>query len=264
MKNRPKMLVILGIIFVFAIVGTSLMVNSQIQNNNSQNKQQDESPYVKKIRQNQDPIAEYNAPEPIDPKEKYLRQKKNEKFGLSKKIVKPDKLKGFALNENSPEFMITSSYQKPKSAFPLSMSDFVVIGKIVKATAFLTDDKSNIYSEFTLGIDEVLKKPVNSNLQSKNLITLIRQGGKVRIPSGKILYRGSLGYSMPEINKFYLLFLKEDIETETFGIVTAYEFREGVVIPLDGEVNGEVMEIFEEQYKYKGYDVNNFLLSTRQ
>lgn len=156
MNQRFKLLTLIGVFSAFVIAGTTLLVSSQTQNNNPQNRQQDEQPDIKKIRQNQDPIADFNPNETNDPREKNFREKISNKFGLDKKIIRPEKVRNFELSENSPEILVSSGSSKFMPAFPLSKSDYVVIGKVLNSSAFLTNDRSNIYSLFSFGIDEII------------------------------------------------------------------------------------------------------------
>lgn len=256
MKNQKKIVLSLSLIFatiLFAFIVLKLQAQDRDQ-------QQDESPLVKKIRQSHDPIAEYDSPEPYDPKERYLRRLRNSKLGLDKYNLKPEQKEAARLKENSPEIFISYILGgRPLPAFPIFQNTLVVIGKITDAKAFLTNDKTYIYSEFTLNVEDVLRQPLGSNLSRGDSTVLIRGGGKVKLPSGKILYRGTSGYLMPEVSKRYLLFLEADKEIESFGIITGYEFQGGQVIPLDGEVGGNIAGKFIELYKYKGVDENTLI-----
>lgn len=223
--------------------------------------QQTESPLLKKLREKPDPIAEYNSSEPTDPRERVLRQRKNAKFGS--KRLRPNQAGQFALNENSSVFLYSSSFQRPRPAFPISPNMLIVVGKIIDAKAFLNDDKSGVYSEFALNIEDVLKQVPSLTFERNNVVILTRPGGKVRLPSGKILYRGNYGIEMPEVGKRYLMFLADDRETGSFDLHTAYELQGGRIIPLDGMLNNEIMGGYSEQYKYLGMDENSFINMVR-
>jgi hypothetical protein len=254
MKNRPKMLVILGIIFVFAIVGTSLMVNSQIQNNNSQNKQQDDkgAKIRQKIEQNGDPIAEFNAPEPVDPKERRFRQNRGRKYNINSPNVKPGDISRFFLNDNVSSITIIGPWttRRKEIALPVGQSSHIVIGSLKNAKSFISEDRTSIYSEFIFDVENVLKQNGNPPLNQNNQLTLNRSGGKVRLPSGKLLSIVIDGKPLPK-NGRYLMFLSYDVEAESFKIITGYEFQGGRVKPLDGvSVSDSIIEQYQNYQRF--------------
>lgn len=129
---------------------------------------------------------------------------------------------------------------KPKSghwvldvpAIPAGKSDGIVIGKVKSGKAFLSDDKTGIYSEFTIYIEQVLKS--NSFTQEGQEIVAERAGGAVRFPSGKVqrieVYKGQ---EMPQIETSYIFFLKKLDNERDFSILTAYRLQGEMVEPLD-------------------------------
>ena len=115
---------------------------------------------------------------------------------------------------------------------PAAQSDVVVIGQILDAQAYTSGDKNGVYSEFTLQVNEILKKDGEWVATPDAVITVERQGGRVRYPSGRTeWYRISL-QEMPLVNHRYVLFLKR-IDSDSFSILTGYELREGRVYGLD-------------------------------
>lgn len=251
MKIKWKFVIAVCMISTCMVLITTLIVRSQ---------RQDESAFMKKIRQNNDPVAEYNPPEPNDPKERNLRRLKNAKFDLNRQENKNVNAESFKFNENSPEFFFSSSlYMRPRPAFPLTQNTVVVLGRITDAKAFLSNDKTRIYSEYLLNIEEVFKAMPGVVFDKGSAITVIRSGGKVRLPSGKILYRGSPLSPLPVNGKRYLMFLQPDQETASFGISAAYEFQSGIIVPLDGSINGEISEVYAQQYEFRGMDENSFI-----
>jgi hypothetical protein len=88
----------------------------------------------------------------------------------------------------------------------------------------LSDDRRDIYSEFTVSVQEVSTiSSAERHIQSGDSVAVERHGGAVRLPSGKVLRRALRDFSMPLVGKRYLLFLKYDPSTEGFHIVTGYQ-----------------------------------------
>ncbi|HEX8194746.1 MAG TPA: hypothetical protein VF571_00925 [Pyrinomonadaceae bacterium] len=120
-------------------------------------------------------------------------------------------------------------------ALPVYQSNAIIIGTVTDRKAFLSNDKTAVYSEFAIEIEQVLKGEENSLLHSQSTVTIQRRGGAVRLPSGKILRRGAITEFMPLSDKKYLFFLKYYGDSESFEIITGYELRDGRVFPLDGQ-----------------------------
>ena len=117
-------------------------------------------------------------------------------------------------------------------AFPVS-SDVIVIGAVREAQAYLSEDRTDVYSEVCLSVEEILKADPQYGLRVDSTVTAERSGGAVRFRSGKILRRVNWGRGIPSTGHRYLLFLK-DTGDSGFSIVTGYELRGKGVIPLDG------------------------------
>lgn len=160
--------------------------------------------------------------------------------------------KSFTVEELPPNITV-----KPKSAhwtesvpaLPIAQSNAVVVGEVVDAHAFLSEDKTGIYSEFTIAVDEVIKTDAPLN-PGQSVITE-RAGGAVRFPSGKVqriyVFRGQ---RLPLIGNRYLFFLKREETISDFSILTGYEFQQEKVASLD---------TIEPYTSYTGTDAKTFL-----
>jgi hypothetical protein len=206
------------------------------------------------------PVAEYNAPEPNDPAKRALRQIRSKRHDIRDPSLKPEDGKP-VLTERSVRVNLGGpwSHALNEPAIPVAQSDAVLVGEIVGANAYLSNDKTSIYSEFTVLVTELLKDTKGTTLIG-NRITVERSGGGLRFPSGKVLIRGLLGKPLPKMNGRYAFFLKRNNEGEDFSLITAYELRGGKVLPLDGlSPKGEVIEPFAAYQQYKGEDETTFL-----
>jgi len=185
--------------------------------------QKEQEEYLRKAREARSkfPIVNYDEAEPADPNKKAARKEKQKRYD-GPSIV--------ARNPHPSDAEVSSIYEGPQlPALPTSKSNVIVLGIVQSGEAHLSDNKKNIYSEFTVLVDDVLKADVS--LPTNNLITVDREGGIVSYPNGQqILYRNS-GENMPSIGKRYVFFLQR--VNQDFRVLTAYELNTDKVVPLD-------------------------------
>jgi hypothetical protein len=200
------------------------------------------------------PIADAIAPEPIDPDKRARKRTKGKRY---------DNSGSEPIKEAPYPYQRTWSthWWKGLPAIPTTQSDIILIGEIMDAQAYLSNDKTGIYSEFTVRATEVLKNDGNASLYPGSTITVERFGGAVKFPSGVIQRYKTRNQRMPLTGSQYVLFLKRTDQEQDFSIITGYELREQRVIPLDGSgiEDGEKLP-FDD---YQGADVPSFLKTVR-
>ncbi len=119
-----------------------------------------------------------------------------------------------------------------KNPLPVDQSTMVIIGKVLDARAFLSNDKENVYSEFNVSVEDVLKKDISVSIVPGKTLLCDREGGIVRYSNGhERLYR-VIEQGMPVAGRQYLLFLRAD-STNDYEILTGYELRSSDVLPID-------------------------------
>ena len=188
------------------------------------------------------PIADYEAPEITDSEKRLKRLARSERHNGSALGVKG----GLNAPHNSGHIIILrTDWETNIPRLPAAQSDIVLMGEILDAAAYISTDKNGVYSEFTLRVDDVLKKDVTSPLSRGELVSVERQGGRVRYPSGRVEWYRLASQSMPLPSHRYILFLKRN-DGNNFSIITGYELREGRVYALDSEAG-----------KFKVYDGND-------
>ena len=192
------------------------------------------------------PVVDYEAPEPATADERAARRAKGARHD-GRKLVSKD---------SSPRISESATfYEGPQQQpVPSDQSTIIIVGTVLDARAFLSNDKENVYSEFTFSIDEVLKKQLPDSIVVSNTIVGNREGGIVRYINGhERLYR-VLGQGVPVLGKHYLVFLKAAPNGCDYDILTAYELRESDVLPID----------YSKQFEqYKGFDKTTFLKAVR-
>ncbi|HXU34839.1 MAG TPA: hypothetical protein VN937_00470 [Blastocatellia bacterium] len=133
---------------------------------------------------------------------------------------------------------------------PVTESQVIAIGDVTDAAAFQSEDRTGVYSEFSIKIIDILKNKTAFPLTVGGLIVTGREGGVVRLKSGSLFLVRINDQGMPRVDRRYLFFLKYDNESQTYHIVTAYELKSERVIPLDGG---------DQFSAYRGQDVRAFL-----
>ena len=205
-------------------------------------KQQSENPDFSNF-----PIVDLATPSSPESKAKATRDFKARKY--SKKY-------GKAIGEETDQIFSTSDWDLRLPALPVQRSAAVVIGTVCRADAFLTPDKTGVYSEFAVKVDSILKEDPKKQLTGGDTISVERNGGRVRMPSGKIAVSWTNHQDMPKVGSRYVFFLTHDFEaagdTDDYYLLTGYELKDGKVFPLDKSPKQSVLD-------YKGTAESTFL-----
>ena len=174
------------------------------------------------------PIVDAGASQPTDPIERAKRARKGKKHNI--KYVGP-------IDESFNSMFLSLDWDVDLPALPIEKSAAVVIGRISKAEAYLSENRTGIYSEFTVQIEAIFKNDASNPFAVDNSITVYRTGGRIRFPSGKILVSAVSHQDMPQRGSRYVLFLTrsspQDGTDEDLSILTGYELKNGKVFPLD-------------------------------
>lgn len=172
------------------------------------------------------PITDYSAAEISDLNVRAKREAKGKKYNNR---AAPQ------ISESSDGIFTIGDWEVGLPALPVSRSSAVVIGEITDAQAHLSEDGTNIYSEFVVQVEQILKN--DNQVPIGNSIAVERSGGRVRLPSGKVVTARTNHQDLPRIGRRYVLFLTHDfssgVNTESLNILTGYELRENRVFPLD-------------------------------
>jgi hypothetical protein len=170
------------------------------------------------------PTADYDRQDLSDPEKNAKRKRYND-----------GKLVFSRVDPSTVETVFTPEPHFTFPALPVTESELVVVGTIGSAQAQVSENKRNVFSEFTLIVEDVLKSKDSLVFQG-TVLTVDRIGGHVKYPNGqKVLYR-VFGINMPQIGSRYLLFLTSKHNKADLSIVTGYEFTQDGVAPLDEEL----------------------------
>lgn len=170
------------------------------------------------------PTAEYDEPDLPDPEENLAKREKQKRYNNFKWVsIKPQPWR--------VETLVTSDSLFAFPALPVAQSELIFTGIVGSAKAHLSENKKNVFTEFTVTV-EAVHKATNQQPTESSVLTVDRIGGFVRYPNGQeVLYRFS-GANMPKIGARYLFFINSK-NKQDYKILTAYELIQGKAIPLD-------------------------------
>jgi hypothetical protein len=179
----------------------------------------------KEVAEDQVPVVNYDETQTTDQVEQSKRRIRGSKFDKSHWSVDP--------TDTSDTTVRVDVLDPNLPAFPFSQSTAVIAGEVTGARAYLSNDKTGVYTEFTVSIEEVIKIDAEGSLTVGSSVELIREGGRVKFPSGKVHLYKTAGEEMPRVGKRYVLFLTGSKQQQNLQILTGYEIQAGRILPLD-------------------------------
>lgn len=213
---NPKRLSGLLVIGIF-VCSASLFFGS-----NSQSQDKPKKTKVEEVDVSKFPAVDISAPNEKDLNKWIKRQAKGKKY--NNKYAPP-------IEQLNSSFLIDHVLIN-LPALPIAQSDAVIVGEIKDAKAYLSEDRRQIYSEFLVAIQSVLKNNTNRKISFDSSVAVERFGGRALLPSGKVAIMAVHNQEMPQVGAKYVLFLTKS-EDESFRILTGYELRNGKVFLLD-------------------------------
>lgn len=202
-----------------------------------------------KAKEERLPTVDYNAPSSRDVVEKARRDVRGKRFDGSLRVAEPHPQAGAG--------GILDSWMQTLPAMPVTASDAIVTGDVTDAHAYLSPDKTGVYVEYRVRVDEVLKQNSAAPILTGGVVDAQREGGRVRFPSGRVQSYITHYQGVPLKGRRYSLFLKRYQQTDVFILLTGYEHREGRVYPLDGVNLGGGAELSQFS-DYNGVDDATF------
>lgn len=129
------------------------------------------------------------------------------------------------------EYPVTHSHASAMEG--LNGSATIAVGVIADGRSYLSNDGTSIYSEMPFSVTSVLADKSGASVKPGSQISVVRQGGVVRLPSGRLLVRGCSDESLPRVDHRYLLFLRYFKTQRVFPILNGFELAEMRVFMLD-------------------------------
>lgn len=186
-------------------------------------------PTIIKVDDEQWPLADYESAGPADPEKRERRRARGARHDNADRVREPGSKPGVIYRT-----VVINDWEVGLPALPAQQSDAVIVGEVAAAQAYLSNDKSGVYSEFDVRVGDILQNDPASPINGGESITAERLGGRVKFPSNRVLPVVAHGQGMPRVGRKYLLFLKRIGAEGEYLILTGYELRGGRVSPIDG------------------------------
>ncbi len=111
----------------------------------------------------------------------------------------------------------------PPRPLPVETSDYVATGSVVTNQPYLSSDKTKVYTELLFKPDTVLKN-VHDASPGNTPVTILQEGGSMRLPSGRIVSSAQIGGANPvRLSTRYLLFLKYSSLTRAYTVARVWD-----------------------------------------
>ncbi len=115
--------------------------------------------------------------------------------------------------------------------FSFEKCSHVILGTVIRQQPFLSEDKTAIYTEFRVRIEEVFKNDPVQAIAAGEDILIEREGGKLKLATGQIVELPVYGNgTMPRVESRYVFSLTS--RNGAFAFAESYEIRDGLVFPL--------------------------------
>jgi hypothetical protein len=196
------------------------------------------------------PTVDYDKTESTDAHQRARRNARGKRYDGSLRVGEPHPEAGAK--------GILDSWMQKVPALPTVISDTIIIGEISDAHAYLSPDKTGIYSEYTAHVEQVVKRYAKRPISVNGVVDSQREGGRVRFPSGRVQSYITHYQGVPVIGRRYVLFLKSNEGSVTFTLITGYELRDGRIYPLDGVDLSPGATELEQFAAYKEADETSF------
>jgi len=168
----------------------------------------------------------YNvAPEPSDPWEVALRRERGNLFHGDGFPYPPS---GGGKNVNMDMLSL--------QPFPVSKSDAVILGDVESGQAYLSTDGCEVYTEFKVRVQEVIKDNGRLPIPEGIDISVLSEGGALKLVSRAVIrYIVSGLGAAPEVGSRYVFFLTYNKSADSYLIVKIWELRDRQAVPVNPE-----------------------------
>jgi len=178
MQHHKRLLLLFGL--VVGVVMILITITSAVPSRQSQ--QDIKTTKIKTIEQDDSPIVDFQQTPRTDVGEQAKRRLRGAKHDKSIWNVDP--------MDSSDNTVLVDFVDPNLPAFPFTKSTAVLIGSVTAAKAFLSNDLTGVYSEFSLRLEEVIKSNPQVPMTPGCTVEGFREGGRVRFPSGHVhLYK---------------------------------------------------------------------------
>jgi hypothetical protein len=119
------------------------------------------------------------------------------------------------------------------SALPVRSSDAVMIASPIANDVHISEDRTYVYSRFSLQVFEVLKRSKKADIREGSEIAAVQLGGGIRFPSGHMATFILARHGFLDLGQKYLLFVwKPATSINIYVASEAYLIQGGAVFPI--------------------------------
>lgn len=173
------------------------------------------------------PIADFHEQESADAKEQAKRRARGSRYDDRNLVARPES------SWKGAGAIRFDDWDLRTDVLPVAESDYIVVGKVLDARAYLSNDKSGVYSEFAVRIEKVIMG-ATPDVAPGSVIETEREGGRVRFSADDIDQYEIAGVGLPRPGRKYIFFLKSvGGEQGYYSIITAFEVHGNRIYPLD-------------------------------
>jgi hypothetical protein len=220
MREREKIIFLLGAVFVALIVGILAVRADQTQN--------------AKGSTAQDKIKEIKIPTTRKDKQhsKLLAQSKGRRISELTAKGTGD----ITLVVSEPLVMMLPGKESQPASFiqaKVCNAGAVVIGTLNNSSPQLTDDESFLFTESAMTVEEVIKNNPNAPIQPEGTISVVRDGGVGKF-QGRTIRAKVEGFEPFIDGRRYILFLRFIPDTGSYLAYAngSFQLSDGTIIPL--------------------------------
>ena len=231
-KRIISLLIVVLLTMIIVTIAASRRESSRSSQEQNLLNQKNQSDQKRAEMRSRFPIVDYTDSHGVtaDPDKAIKRQIKSRRYDNYRWVKSQP-------NPDIDETVVHTDWGSELSAIPVTESDAVIIGEVSSMEAHLSNDKSGVYSEFAVQINEALKKKSSISVTAENTLVVERPGGIVKYSDNHTrLYRFQ-GKGMPRVGGRYVLFLSlpnsEAESNQNYVIITGYEIYMDKIIPLD-------------------------------
>lgn len=204
---------------VLAALAIAVLLRAQSQEKFHPKNQDSPAGKIKQLDDEASPIVDLTADDSLDASRRLKNSRHDGRRWIRRQL-------------GQPVFEVLTEPQRVVSDLPAHESDLIIEGEAIASAAFLSNDKNNVYSEFSIRVAKVFRGSELS-ISPGDVVTAERLGGRVRYPDGRVVRYRVVGQGSPANGKTYLFFLSSG-DSGTYTILTAYEIAAGTVLALDG------------------------------
>jgi hypothetical protein len=164
-------------------------------------------------------------PLPDDSRAREARLSKNKRYGGGKCDLTVERDQRCFFIEQWPATL---------PAIPLDESDLVVVGQVTDTAAYLSSDRTHVYTEVEVRLEEVLKTSADSGTVAGGSVVLDRIGGSIKLRTGQIVSDDSriASLGMPRTGSRCVFFARKIHKNKDLSLIRVYELRDGRVLTI--------------------------------